>query len=39
MKKLWTKEKCVEDAKKYSGVCEWKKNSGSGGYTIVCRNG
>ena len=33
----WTKEKCLEDAKKYNGRFEWQKNSN--GYSVALKNG
>jgi len=33
----WTKETCLEEAKKYSDITSWKKNSG-GSYQAASRN-
>ena len=34
----WTKERCIEDAKKYSSRYEWQKKSGSA-YLSAWKNG
>jgi len=35
-KGYWTKEKCIEDAKKYKKIIEWQKKSASS-YNIACK--
>lgn len=34
----WTKEHCIEEARKYNRVCDWRK-CGNGSYDIACKNG